>query len=170
MILSSWYFHMPHACFKAFTALWIFVMGPSLFSVSDSSISCVNSSRARPSISWKQDNRGGYVMDITKTGNRKLKKEKKKKNQRVGNEVTDRVCSTAVLCVVTPLVGTSVAWQHKERMWSRLLLIGLGFKLDFVPIFYFSVPRARKPLPVPRLSNIHMPPTQATASTKNSPL
>lgn len=55
----------------------------------------------------------------------------------------DIVCSTAVLCVVTPLVGTSVAWQHKERMWSRLLLTGLGFKLSFVPIFHFSVPRAR---------------------------
>lgn len=66
-----------------------------------------------------------------------------KKKQRIGNEVTDIVCSTAVLCVVTPLVGTSVAWQHKERMWSRLLLTGLGFKLSFVPIFHFSVPRAR---------------------------
>ena len=66
-----------------------------------------------------------------------------KKKQRIGNEVTDIVYSTAVLCVVTPLVGTSVAWQHKERMWSRLLLTGLGFKLSFVPIFHFSVPRAR---------------------------
>ena len=78
MILSSWYFHMPHACFKAFTALWIFVMGPSLFSVSDSNISCVNSSRARPSISWKQDNRGGYVTDITKTGTGNWNTRKKK--------------------------------------------------------------------------------------------
>lgn len=43
--------HMPHACLRALTALWIFVMGPSLFSVNDSNISCVKSRRARPSIS-----------------------------------------------------------------------------------------------------------------------
>ena len=43
--------YMPHACLRALTALWIFVMGPSLFSVNDSNISCVKSRRARPSIS-----------------------------------------------------------------------------------------------------------------------
>ena len=85
---------------------------------------------------------GDMLWILLKRGTGNWKKRKKKKNQRVGNEVTDRVCSTAVLCVVTPLVGTSVAWQHKERMWSRLLLIGLGFKLDFVPIFHCPAPRA----------------------------
>ena len=45
---------MPHACLRALTALWIFVMGPSLFSVNDSNISCVKSRSARPSISCEQ--------------------------------------------------------------------------------------------------------------------
>lgn len=45
---------MPHACLRALTALWIFVMGPSLFSVNDSNISGVSSSRARPSISCER--------------------------------------------------------------------------------------------------------------------
>ena len=35
------------------------------------------------------------------------------------------------------------------------LLIGLVFRLGFVPIFHFPVPRDRFPLPVPRVSNIY---------------
>ena len=34
------------------------------------------------------------------------------------------------------------------------LLIGLVFRLGFVPIFHFPVPRDRFPLPVPCVSNI----------------
>ena len=34
------------------------------------------------------------------------------------------------------------------------LLIVLVFRLGFVPIFHFLVPRDRFPLPVPRVSNI----------------
>ena len=34
------------------------------------------------------------------------------------------------------------------------LLIGLVFRLGFVPIFHFPVPRDRFPLPIPRFSNI----------------
>ena len=34
------------------------------------------------------------------------------------------------------------------------LLIELGFRLGFIPIFHFPVPRARFPLPVPPVSNI----------------
>lgn len=34
------------------------------------------------------------------------------------------------------------------------LLIGLVFRLGFVPIFHFSVPSDRFPLPVPHVSNI----------------
>ena len=88
---------------------------------------------------------GGMSWMLLKrgTGRGEWEIEKRGKKHRIRNEVTDIVCPTAVFCVVTPLVGTSVAWQHKERMWSRLLLIGLGFKLSFVPIFHFSVPRAR---------------------------
>ena len=33
------------------------------------------------------------------------------------------------------------------------LLIGLVFRLGFVPIFHFPVPRDRFPLPVARVSN-----------------
>ena len=34
------------------------------------------------------------------------------------------------------------------------LLIGLVFRLGFVPIFHFPVPRDRFPLPIPHVSNI----------------
>ena len=34
------------------------------------------------------------------------------------------------------------------------LLIALVFRLGFVPIFHFPVPRDRFPLPIPRVSNI----------------
>lgn len=56
--------HMPHACLRAFTALWIFVMGPSLFSVNDSNISCVNNRRARPSISCEQNKAEIYKLEV----------------------------------------------------------------------------------------------------------
>ena len=44
---------------------------------------------------------------------------------------------------------------NKLRELEMKFLIGLGFKLGFVPIFNFSVPfRTRSPLPVPHISNI----------------
>ena len=115
---------------------------------------------------------GGMSWMLLKrgTGRGEWEIEKRRKKHRIRNEATDTVCPTAVFCFVTQLVGMSVAWRHKERMLSRLLLIGLLFNLNFVPIFHFSVPRARKPLPVPCLINIRRLPTQATASRKNSPL
>ena len=46
-------------------------------------------------------------------------------------------------------------WEQSREL-KRQSLIGLGFKLGFVSIFHFPVPRARSPLPGPRVSNIPM--------------
>ena len=44
-------------------------------------------------------------------------------------------------------------WEQNRELEMKLL-IGLGFKSSFVPIFYFPVPRACSWLPFPRFSNI----------------
>ena len=50
-------------------------------------------------------------------------------------------------------------WKIKNKInnYNFQLLIGLGFKWGLVPIFYFQVPRAPFPLPVPRFSNTQHP-------------
>ena len=49
----------------------------------------------------------------------------------------------------------SEKWEQKRELEMKLL-VGLKFKLGFVPIFHFPVPRACSPLLVLRFSNIHL--------------
>ena len=47
-------------------------------------------------------------------------------------------------------------WEQNKDLEMKWM-IGLGFKLGFVPIFHFPVARARSSLPVPSSSNILLP-------------
>ena len=49
----------------------------------------------------------------------------------------------------------SEKWEQKRELEMKLL-VGLKFKLGFVPIFHFPVPRVCSPLLFLRFSNLHL--------------
>ena len=71
---------------------------------------------------------------------------------------------------VSKIKGENEKWELSRELEMKWQL-GPGFKLSFVPIFYFPVPHARYPLPVPILGTSqlehHIIPEQFDALNHN---
>ena len=70
------------------------------------------------------------------------KNEKWEQKQRIGNENTDRAAVPTSFPGFSPIRPYGLSTKRRENLGTRLL----GFKLGFVPVFFY--------FPVPRFSNI----------------
>ena len=81
--------------------------------------------------------RSGWRVQGTGNGKRETGKWKMGTKQRIGNENTDRAAVPSSFPRFSPTSPYGLSTGRRENLATRLF----GFKLGFVPVFHFPIPR-----------------------------